>query len=277
MQGDCEMKLITWNVAGRVKMLPRQIECLAALQPDIITLQEITNTTAPLFKELLPSLGLKHIVSSIDFVADPATLKGPRRYGLLIASKWNISNPGIGGEPIKWPERFLSVRVDTPHLSVKIHTTHIPPGSSNGWIKIEMLEGIYQTLVADDYPYRILTGDFNMPQEEMPNGEVITWAYKRNSKGEYTPGRRNERWDKGERNIIKGLKDHNLEDVYRKLYGYSKEGFSWLLKMKEKSWERRFDHVFASKDLHPVQAEYLHEARIEKVSDHAMLEVIFDI
>jgi exonuclease III len=272
-----EMKLITWNVAGRVKMLPRQIECLTALQPDIITLQEVTKTTAPLFKELLPSLGLKHIVSSIDFVAEPSTLKGPRRYGVLIASKWDISNPEIGGELIKWPERFLSATVCTPRFPVRIHTTHIPPGSSNGWIKIEMLEGIYQTLVAEDYPFRILTGDFNMPQEEMPTGEVITWAYKRNSQGEYIPGRRNERWDKGERNIITGLKEHDLEDVYRKLHGYSKEGFSWLLKMKEKSWKRRFDHVFSSNGLHPVQATYLHEARIEKVSDHVMLEVIFDI
>jgi exonuclease III len=230
MQGDSEMKLITWNVARRVGMLPRQIECLAALQPDIITLQEVTKTTAPLFKELLPSLGLKHIVSGIDFVADPSTLKGPRRYGLLIASKSDISNPEIGGELIKWPERFLSGTVDTPYLPVKIHTTHIPPGSSNGWIKIEMLEGIYRTLVTEDYPYRILTGDFNLPKEEMPTGVVITCAYKRNSKGEYTPGRRNERWDKGERNIITGLKEYDLEDVSRKLYGYSKEGFSWLLK-----------------------------------------------
>ncbi|MFP7296876.1 hypothetical protein [Neobacillus niacini] len=47
--------------------------------------------------------------------------------------------------------------------------------------------------------------------------------------------------------------------------------------MKEKTWKRRFDHVFASSEVHPVQAEYLHEARIEKASDHAMLEVIFNI
>jgi exonuclease III len=271
------LKLITWNVAGRVKMLSRQIEYLAAHQPDIVTLQEVTKTTAPLFKGLLPSLGLKHIVCSIDFVIDSSSLKGPRRYGLLIASKWDLSNPKIGGELITWPERFLSVTVETPHLPIKIHTTHIPPGSSNGWIKIEMLEGIFQTLVTENYPYRILSGDFNMPQEELPTGEVITWAYKKNSKGEYIPGRRNERWDQGERNIIIGLKEHDLEDVYRRLYGYSKEGFSWLLKMKEKTWKRRFDHVFASNDLHPVHAEYQHDARIEKASDHAILEVMFDI
>jgi hypothetical protein len=82
VQGDFELKLITWNVAGRVKMLPRQIEYLAAHQPDIVTLQEVTKTTAPLFKGLLPSLGLKHIVCSIDFVIDSSSLKGPRRYEL---------------------------------------------------------------------------------------------------------------------------------------------------------------------------------------------------
>ncbi|MFP7296874.1 endonuclease/exonuclease/phosphatase family protein [Neobacillus niacini] len=147
------MKLITWNVAGRVKMLPKQIEHLAALQPDIITLQEVTKTTAPLFKELLPSLGLKHIVCSTDFGKGSSLLKGPRRYGLIIASKWDLSHPAIGGELIPWPERFLSVMVHTPLLPVMVHTTHIPPGSSNGWIKIEMLEGIFQTLVEEKHPY----------------------------------------------------------------------------------------------------------------------------
>jgi hypothetical protein len=104
VQGDFDMKLITWNVAGRVKMLPRQIDYLAALQPDIITLQEVTKTPAPVFKGMLPSFGLKHIVCSIDLVKDSSSLKGPRIYGLLIASKWDLSNPKIGGERITWPE-----------------------------------------------------------------------------------------------------------------------------------------------------------------------------
>lgn len=228
------MKLITWNVAGRVRMLPRQVECLAKLQPDIITLQEVTKTTLPLLKKMLPSIGLNHMVSSLDFVTDPKVIKGPRRYGLLIASIWGISHAEIGGDLIKWPERFLSGTVNTPQLPIRVHTTHIPRGSSNGWVKIEMLEGIYLTLVAENHPHRILTGDFNTPQEEMTNGEVITWGYQKDNKGIYKLRGNRKRWDEGERNIITGLKEHDLEDVYRKLHGYSKEGFSWLLKMKEK-------------------------------------------
>jgi hypothetical protein len=73
-----------------------------------------------------------------------------------------------------------------------------------------MLEGIYRTLVAEDYPYRILTGDFNLPQEELPTGEVITRAYNWNSKGEYIHEHRNERWDKCEMNMEEKIRSSSL-------------------------------------------------------------------
>lgn len=58
------MKLITWNVAGRVGKLLQKIDGLANLQPDIVTLQEVTKTTLPLFKENLSKLELNHLISA---------------------------------------------------------------------------------------------------------------------------------------------------------------------------------------------------------------------
>jgi hypothetical protein len=106
MPGDSEMKFIIWSVAGRVKMLPIQIKCLVALQPDINTLQEVTKTTAPLFKELLPTLGLKHIVST--FCHKSFYFQRIKKIRITDRLKIDISNPEIGGELIKWPERLLS-------------------------------------------------------------------------------------------------------------------------------------------------------------------------
>ena len=52
----------------------------------------------------------------------------------------------------------------TPTGDFIIHTTHIPPGSSNGWIKVAMLEAV-STVVGEPAPTpRVLCGDFNVPQ-----------------------------------------------------------------------------------------------------------------
>ena len=271
------MKLITWNVAGRVGKLQEQINFIEQANPDVLTLQEITEKTLPLFKDHLTELGYHYLVSSIDLTEDKSIFQGARKYGTLIASKWPISKSTIGGEGIDWPERFLTTHVETPTKLITVHTTYIPPGSSNGWKKIELLEGIYKTLSQDLNTFTILTGDFNSPQEEMDNGEVHTWASSKNKAGIYKLKKsRGERWDNGERNIISGLKDYDLEDVYRKLYGYEKQEYSWVAKREGKEWGRRFDHVFAAKELNPIEAKYVHEVRTEKISDHSAMEVTFD-
>jgi hypothetical protein len=43
-------------------------------------------------------------------------------------------------KPYSWNERVLSATIQPPHGHVEISTTHVPPGSSNGRIKIERFE-----------------------------------------------------------------------------------------------------------------------------------------
>src|SRR5947209_4050742 len=45
------------------------------------------------------------------------------------------------------------------------------------WIKFDLLSGVYQVLSSPSDRLRILCGDFNTPQAEKPNGEIITWGY----------------------------------------------------------------------------------------------------
>lgn len=69
----------------------------------------------------------------------PATSEGQpknRSYGVLIASRFPIHPIEAITPP--WPEKALSVLLEAPNRAVDIHTVYIPPGSSNGWIKVEV-------------------------------------------------------------------------------------------------------------------------------------------
>jgi hypothetical protein len=46
--------------------------------------------------------------------------------------------------------------------------------------------------------------------------------------GEFLRGVRG--WDNGERNVLEGLSESDMKDVFRTLYGYSKEDYSFYLK-----------------------------------------------
>jgi exonuclease III len=85
------------------------------------------------------------------------------------------------------------------------------------------------------------------------------------------------RWDKGERNILTGLAEYDLPDVYRALNGYEVEDQSWLLRNRGREFPRRFDHVFASTWLTAVECGYLHDWQTAGMSDHAPIEVRFDL
>ncbi len=150
--------------------MAEQIEALKSLRPDIVALQEVTLPILDSYPPLLSSLGLHYIVNSFDLSKEQDQLKGPRRYGQLIASRWRLSAMKPDLFPVPWKERVLSAKVITPRGNIEFHTTHIPPGSSNGWIKIVTLEGIYQRLARQTKIPRILCGDFNAPQEERQDG-----------------------------------------------------------------------------------------------------------
>ena len=57
---------------------------------------------------------------------------------------------------------------------MEIHNTHIPPGSTNGWIKMQMLEEMHSGIAARTLVSRILCGDFNTPQHETESGDIFT-------------------------------------------------------------------------------------------------------
>ena len=170
------LRVISWNTANRKKRAQDQVGSLISRSPDLVTLQEVTHNTADILSESLKGGGLIHTSFS-------KPIDGPksRSYGVLIASRFPFKP--LSPLPVPWPEKVMSVILSINDTNVELHTAHIPNGSNNGLIKIETLEGVYSGLAKKSTTPRILTGDFNTPQAELPSGEVVTWAQKISSDG----------------------------------------------------------------------------------------------
>jgi exonuclease III len=137
--------------------------------------------------------------------------------------------------------------VRAPFGDVEVHAANVPPGSSHGWLKVETFEGIFKRLAVSSVRPRLLCGDFNTPQAERADGRVVTWAECVRDDDSIRFNRaRGIRWDKAERDILVGLADHDLHDVFRGLHGYGVQDSSWFITRRGKTIGRRFDHVFAS-------------------------------
>ena len=272
------MRLLTWNLNAR-RNVDGQVAAIAAHQPDVVALQEVTARTVSVLRTTLPALNLSHVIDS--FAASPEWVAvGPRRYGLLIASRFPLSEAPHAHEVV-WPERLLSARVSTPTQAVVIHSTHIPPGSSNGGTKIVMLEAVLAVVSAPSTP-TILCGDFNVPQAETRDGRIVTWA-QRMKAGQETRlrarrhGMEGRRWDLAERTLMEGGAQRVWIDAYRHLHGYEREDFSWFLKRGPRRIGRRFDHIFCSREIRVIRCEYLHSVREDCLSDHSAVELDFDV
>ncbi|MDF1503849.1 endonuclease/exonuclease/phosphatase family protein [Roseisolibacter sp. H3M3-2] len=273
------MRVISWNLNGRRRDLEAQVAALAARAPDVVALQEVTPGTVAELRRALARAGLPHAVDSFTLAPPSFEAIGPRRYGQLTASRCEVAPEAPGRFVLPWPERVLTVRVRTPSGEVEVHNTHVPPGSSNGWVKIDQLVGLFDGLARESAIPRILCGDFNAPQEELPTGEVVTWAKRRGSAGwrvaRMVRGGPGAAWDAGERRIMTDLATWALPDVFRQLHGYAVQEASWLLRRGDTVRGRRFDHVFASPTLVPQRCVYLHELRERGLSDHSPVEVDF--
>ncbi len=269
----------SWNTAKRLKYAYEQVNLIQQNNPDIVALQEVISSTNKKFKKLLISQ-YPYIASSFDLVEDKSILINKRMFGQIIASKFPLQPENPTKLDIPWQERVLTVNIQLNGKEITMHTTHIPPGSQNGWIKIETLEGIYNRLSATKDQLNILCGDFNAPKDEDPKRGMISFAQRINGKGEVKikssfRGGDGNRWDRGERNIILELDKHGMQDSFRSLYSYQIQEYSWQFRRKDKILKRRFDHFFASNQFKVLSAKYLHNQK--KISDHSPMLVEYKL
>ncbi|HEY8292936.1 MAG TPA: endonuclease/exonuclease/phosphatase family protein [Thermomicrobiales bacterium] len=280
------MRLISWNVAraGQTR-IPYQVAALAARAPDIVALQEVRINRAAEYRSALQHAGFASVADS--FAGLGADLGGKRASGVLIASRWEcVVCAGARAEiGVPWPERLLSVIVATAWGAVEVHTVYVPVGYGGRdlAVRVETLERLYAGLARRAERHRILCGDFNLPQHEMADGEVITFGQTRRASGAFAIT--NAAMHAGEQKVLTGLAAFDLTDVYRMRHGYGRQEFSWYHPSSGNGF--RLDHVLASRSLRARECCYLEAFRtphperyiglgFNKLSDHAAMEVDFD-
>jgi len=266
------VRLISWNVAHRVQKLAAQASVLSEHTPDIVALQEVTRRTRDDWRHRVQTdLGLTHVTDSFERSCDHSILTGPRRLGLLIASRYPIRKDTVATFEITWPERILSATIQLPHGALEMHTTHIPPGASNGWIKIATLEGLFRGLARRHQGHRLLCGDFNLPQLEPDGGPVVYWDMRQRPDGSFRRSR-DSRWGNAERAVHEGLAEYDLHDALKSVHGrVPPDAFSWVPNHGKRRTPRRFDHLYASSSLRVSNVKYIHEPRESGLSDHSLL------
>ena len=269
------MKLMSWNVDDwRIKRaeknklkLDRQIDAIAKVRADIVALQEVSSAVAEYFKEKLSKIGLEYVETSHQF-------EGPSQYGVILASRWPLEiQPSFFDIP--WQKCSLSAIVKSNYGEIELHAVHVPNGSNHRCRKIDTFNGIYDALSQKSKQHRILCGDFNSPDKELIDGQVIKVI---------TFDKKNEKCDpiKGkdcERKVLCGLADYDLKDTYLKLYD-SKDPpeYSHINNRRDKHGKkpkRRLDHIFSSSSLNPQKCCYLHGFRKPGLSDHAPIYAVY--
>jgi len=253
------VRVVTWNVAGRVRRLAEQAQALAGVGADVVALQEVTARTLPLWRAALADAGL----GACETALEGAMPGAPRRVlGVLTAAREPLARlPAPAALP--WPERVLCCAAG----GVEVINVHSPIAPAPELAKIRTHEAVAAHLAAAPAARRILCGDLNTPRRELPDGDVLTFAH--DSAGRLRP-ERGERWDRAERALVHDLRTRGWVDAFRALHGYGERHASWTFAHDRGGW--RLDHVLVS-GLRPVAAAYAHDWRRAGLSDHAALVV----
>ena len=242
------MRLVCWNVARKLQLLPDQAAHVIYCQPDLVALQEVSAASAPLWTQALASAGLTHTALS------PARLK---RHRTLLAAREPVEPVQAIDAP--WPEAVLSADVG----GLRVHVCHVP-NANNGWVKIRTFQAILRGLEAEGERARLLCGDLNTPRREFPR--LRSFAY---DSAERLRPERGEEWDEAELALFRGA--GGLRDAFRLLHPEGKAP-TWEWPKHGGGW--RLDHLFVSPDIEPLSVEYRHDWRRAGLSDHSALEAV---
>jgi exodeoxyribonuclease III len=257
--GYARVRVLTWNVAGRVRRQAEQAQAIAAIGADVVALQEVTTRTVPLWRVALQETGFTACVTSLD---RPVAAPGRRLLGVLTAAREALT--GLAAPPgVPWPERVLCCAVG----DLEVVNLHSPISPAPDLAKVRTHEAMAAYLRDGPGTPRILCGDLNTPRRELPDGDVLTFAH--DSSGRVRP-ERGERWVRAERALVHGLREHGWVDAFRTLHGYAERQASWTFADDRGGW--RLDHLLV-RGMRPTASAYAHEWRRMGLSDHSALVV----
>ena len=254
------VKLLTWNVAGRLTRLDEQADRVLAHGPGVICLQEVIPNALARWTQRLRDAG--YAVTATAVAPDAPRV---HRLGVLVAGLHPLS-PAQPPARAPWPERLLAADLQPPGWPrpLRVVTLHAPVSQRDDHVKIRTLEAVHVSLAAlGDHVPAILCGDFNTPQYEARAGTVQTFAQTRT--GRLRP-ERGERHDRAERSILTG--PPGWRDAFRTLHGFEARDRSWKTGRHP---GYRLDHIIVSPALEPRACAYDHSVREDGLSDHSAM------
>jgi exonuclease III len=254
------VRVLSWNVAGRLSRLDEQADRVLAHRPDVICLQEVIPNALARWTSRLQAAG--YTVAASEVLPDAPRV---HRLGVLIAS---LAPTTVRGPPaaVPWPERALIADVQAAGWPRPLHVVslHAPLSQRPDQVKVLTLEAVYAHLAAlPAGAAAILCGDLNTPQYEARDGTVQTFAQTRS--GRLREGR-GERHDRAERTIVSG--PPGWRDAFRALHGYEARDRSWKTGRHP---GYRLDHILLSPALAPIDSAYDHGLREDGLSDHSAM------
>jgi exonuclease III len=279
------MRVLSWNVQGAFPpqgspdRISNQVEYIQdeAENPDLLMLNEVTTDRQDLWHELLHDAGYESIVDTLGVAHEigetdipPYQDRGGRN-GNLTAIHRDSGLTDLSYEPLSihdgvvensvkkycstnFPEKILNTTVEIEGEGTKVDLWNVRtvPGSMYGEEKIKILEDVYGRVLGRhrerEWPC-ILAGDLNLPKDETDDGDIVTFE-------RYEVG---ERWAEAERNILTGLEEVGMVDVFRHIHGY---GDLDVLDVSHPTGDSdglsgvRFDHIVASQSLDPQSCRY---------------------
>jgi hypothetical protein len=297
-----------WNVQessdadGRIEA---QLEEVGSWGADLVVLRAVRRSWLECWREGLEALGYEFVFDTSGW-ADVLAESEVWPHGELSHHKVSVTasrhparatGPGVTEAAYReaglyFPERVLAVDVElptTPETTLQCWNVGIVPGVSMGEEKVRMFEFVYERLAGEASHPRLLAGDFNSPKTER-DGRKIPW-------GADKPDYIRRRWQEAESKVLDGLEAWGFRDVFKACQGtdlvetetgrYRDGCYSHLNPLGgEEPTRRRFDHVLASREFTPLEAEYRTEvmrAREDNgagwsyLSDHAPLVVELEV
>jgi exonuclease III len=279
------MRLISWNVSrAGAERIVCQVAALTARAPDIVALQEVRINRVGEYRRALEQAGFAYVLDG--FAGVDADFAGRRAIGVLIASTMPMTAaPAVrAAMGLPWPERLLSVVIETGCGQVELHTVYVPIGYGGRGLDMRTptLDGLYTGLARVSPRPRILCGDLNLPQHEMADGEIITFGQTRRKNGSFAIT--HAAMHASELRMLRDLAAFDLVDVYRTLHGFTPQDKSWYHPVSGNGF--RLDHILASRALRATECRYLDTFRaappetdgtfrFAHLSDHAAIEAVF--
>jgi exodeoxyribonuclease-3 len=265
------VRIATWNVNSVMARLPRLLDWLGLVEPDVLCLQEVKTSAAGFPADEVGALGYE--------VATHAT---GRWNGVAILSRVGIADerPGLADEPGYQPEDAMLEATEPRALGatcggVRVWSVYVPNGREVGHshyaYKLQWLAALRAT-IADELPGHerlAVLGDFNIAPTDADVFDPAVFAELTH----VTPA---------ERAALAAVRDLGLTDVVPRALKYDTPYTYWDYRagMFHKNEGMRIDLVLATAALaNSVKDAYVdRDARKGKLpSDHAPVVVDLDV